>query len=97
MYMKKEDVLRKKKEDALRKKLRDFVDKADDNALQALDDFIDNTVDMTFSGAWWDDKAFMAEMKRRWKEYVQGGKVYTHEEAMEMARKAIKSVKRKPA
>lgn len=96
MYMKKENT-RRMNEEALRKKLHDFIDKADDNALQALDDFIDDTVDMTFSGTWWEDNAFMAEMKRRWKEYVQGGKAYTHEEAMEMARKAIKSVKRKPA
>ncbi|WP_343701741.1 hypothetical protein [Chitinophaga sp.] len=79
-----------KKDDAIRKKLHEFIDAADSRALRALESIVGGGQD----SPWWNNEEFVAEMKRRWKDYEEGReKAFSHEEAMEMVERGLKKVK----
>lgn len=83
-----------KKDDAIRKRLHDIIENADSTMLRALEDIIAEGSGEGIS-PWWDDRAFVNEMKQRWKDYEEGkGKVYSHEEVMERLEKRLKKAKR---
>lgn len=81
-----------KKEDAIRKRLHDIIDKADSKTLKAMDSVLGATITDK-----WENKEFLDDLTNAWKEYINGGKVYTHEEVMEIAKRSLKNAKRRSA
>lgn len=79
--------------DAIRKRLHEYIDSASDKKVEAFFTIIEGELDDMYDSPL-DDPAFVAEMDRRYNEYLADpSKAKTLDEVEEMARNLLKTRK----